>query len=98
MNAILPETLAQPVPQPIRLCETCRWWVTWRNQLPTHSGARLVVGECRHKSPYVIQRPEPATGEMRPVTKWPSTKSTDYCGCHAPAPAAPEADLDGGAS
>lgn len=84
-ESVQPATSAS-TPPPIKLCESCRWWVAWRHQMPTHSGERILVGECRHRSPYVVIRPEPNDGGQRPVTKWPSTRSTDYCGSHAPAP------------
>lgn len=73
-------------PKPLALCETCRWWVAWAHQPNRGPGhPPMVVGECRHRSPYIVSKPQP-DGPPQPNTKWPSVRSTDFCGSHSPAP------------
>ena len=59
-------------------CSTCRFWAEtdWRYDddgmkvAPTH-------GECRHKSPVVVSRPNGVS------TRFPNTNASCGCGDHA---------------
>lgn len=56
-------------------CGRCAWWVRWSH--PPHSGE--VLGECRKRSPKTYMRTGP-NGTESPITKWPSTRTADFCG------------------
>lgn len=66
-------------------CETCRFWRKWDSQ----GRAGGVFGECRKLSPVVILVRANSPGPDRPVSKWPTTRSNDWCGRHRSVDASP---------
>ena len=51
-------------------CKDCRFWHEWTHQ----AKLTMIFGDCRINEPINFQV---ADGF---ITKWPSTRSTDYCG------------------
>lgn len=65
-------------------CEGCAFWVIWQKQLtPKH-----IIGDCRKHAPVVFMQPD---GSF--ASKWPSTKSGDFCGVFQAACGAAESRL-----
>jgi hypothetical protein len=60
-------------------CENCKYWQLWVEQ--KHPAA--IVGDCRKSAPqnFQIQKGQPVE---KFITKWPSTRNTDFCGDHKP--------------
>lgn len=56
-------------------CRGCRYWRPWTNQ-PT---GRQAYGECRRHSPVLVPHPKAERGENY-MSRWPSTRDTDWCG------------------
>ena len=56
-------------------CMNCVFWTPWVNQY----NPQFTFGDCRLKEPANFH-----TNEGKFVTKWPSTKSTDFCGQFEP--------------
>jgi len=52
------------------LCEHCKFWQEWETQ----PDPRMLIGDCRKNAPINY-----STG-TKFMTKWPSTKGTDFCG------------------
>ena len=65
------------------LCETCRWWNDWREDLQP-------FGDCRRFPPQLfhLQRMpavETPESDLMDSTVWPLTECTDFCGEWTPA-------------
>ena len=55
------------------ICANCTYFHQWLNQADT----RFTIGECRINAPVNYQGPD---GKHH--TRWPSVKSSDFCGRH----------------
>jgi hypothetical protein len=55
----------------IKNCQRCKFWSQW----PTQSDPRMVIGDCRRHAPQVFP-----TKENKFLTKFPSTRHSDFCG------------------
>lgn len=55
-------------------CKECKWWSGNRK-----TDECLTYGDCRLKSPHVVQMGEISTG-LEHDTVWPRTDAWDWCG------------------
>ncbi len=75
-------------------CEKCKWWQRDRDKKIYHSGktpdeiVQQCTGDCRKERPVVAMASKDASGDFerystvvsRPVTRWPRTTESDWCG------------------
>jgi hypothetical protein len=85
-------------PQP-KICINCKWWTPW----PAQPNPKMIVGDCRRHAPQLFQNPQQpeswapgnAKKESKPfVTKFPSTRSDEFCGSFKPRIEATESGIN----
>jgi len=57
-------------------CSNCHFFKQWEEQ---PAASRFIIGDCRMDSPTNFQ-----IADNKFMTKWPSVRSTDFCGQFSP--------------